>query len=70
MGLQLVFGVYDDVLYPVPSRIGLPVPVRRLGCKLPKLDGPLFWIKVPSREDESDQDPQEDAGHLSHRISV
>ena len=57
MGLQLVFGVYDDVLYPVPSRIGLPVPVRRLGCKLPKLDGPLFWIKVLSKAVCSSEHP-------------
>lgn len=59
MELQFVFGVYDDVLYPVPARKGLPVPERRLGSQLPKLDRPLFWIKEPSREGESDQDPQE-----------
>lgn len=59
MKLRCVFVVYNDVLYPVPARIGLPVPERRLGSKLPKLDSPLSWIKVPSREEERNQDPSE-----------
>lgn len=49
MELQFVFGVYDDVLYPVPARKGLPVPERRLGSQLPKLDRPFFWIKELSK---------------------
>lgn len=65
-----VFRVYKDVLHPVPARIGLAVPERWFGSKLSKLDSPLFWIKVPSREGESDQDPREECwspgppGHL------
>lgn len=52
MGLHFVFGVYDDVLYSVPARIGLPVPERWLGGKLPELNSPLSWIKEPSEEEE------------------
>lgn len=68
-----VFRVYNDVLHPVPARIGLPVPERRFGSKLSKLDCPLFWIKVPSMEGERDQDPREECwpsgppGHLCER---